>query len=105
MLLSRLLIVGPLFKLRVPLFTKGLAVRNEDSNWPGLLDEEGRTRATETRIEMTTALAAVRNGVVGWRFGVEPFALATGTRPQPEAASDGIRRPVPDPSLGLLDSH
>jgi len=58
----------PAFQLPVPLFTKGLAVRNEGSNWPGLLDEEGRTRATETRIEMTTALAAARNGVVGCRF-------------------------------------
>jgi hypothetical protein len=38
-----------------PLLTGVLAVCNERSSRPGLLGEQGRTRATETRIETTTA--------------------------------------------------
>jgi hypothetical protein len=46
---------NPLSKLPPPLFTRILAVCNEHSNRLGLLGEQGRTRATETIIETTTA--------------------------------------------------
>jgi hypothetical protein len=47
--------VSPLSKLPPPLFTRVLAVCNEHSSRLGLLGEQGRTRATETIIETTTA--------------------------------------------------
>jgi hypothetical protein len=46
---------NPLSKLPPPLFAGVLAVCNERGCRLGLLGEQGRTRATETRIETTTA--------------------------------------------------
>src|SRR5687767_1211500 len=54
---------NPLSKLPPLLFTRVLAVCNERSRRPGLLGEQGRTRATETRIETTTAWATACDGV------------------------------------------
>jgi hypothetical protein len=48
---------NPLSKLPPPLFTRVLAVCDERSSRLGNLGERGRTRATETRIETTTAWA------------------------------------------------
>jgi len=56
---------NPLSKLPPPLFAGVLAVCNERSSRPGLLGEQGGTRATETRIETTTVWATACDGSGG----------------------------------------